>query len=274
MHASISYMKIKDILDALEEFAPLALQDGYDNAGLQIGLAKDAEATGALLCLDVTEEVVEEAALRGCNLIVSHHPLLFQPVKSITASDHVGRIIIKAIQHGISIYSAHTNLDSAHGGVNFKMAEKLGVMAPQWISPKGDYPCGHTTTSAGEGVIGTLPTPLAQRDFMERVKEVFHLKSLRTNLCEKSTITRVALCGGSGAFLIPQAIAKGADAFITGEIGYHRFFGRENDLLLLEVGHYESEQYTIEVLRDAILKKAPTFPVHTAKTNTNPINYL
>lgn len=267
-------MKVKDILGALEEFAPLALQDGYDNAGLQIGLAEEAEATGVLLCLDVTEDVVEEAALRGCNLIVSHHPLLFQPVKTITACDHVGRTIIKAIQHGISIYSAHTNLDSAYGGVNFKMAEKLGLIAPQWLSLKGEYKSGNTTAIAGEGLLATFPRPLSQRDFMEHVKEAFRLRSLRTNLCEKGTITKVALCGGSGASLISKAIEKGADAFITGEIGYHRFFGHENDLLLLEIGHYESEQYTLEVLRDAILKKNPSLPVHAAKANTNPINYL
>lgn len=267
-------MKVKEILGALEEFAPLALQDGYDNAGLQIGLAEDAETTGALLCLDVTEEVVDEAILRGCNLIVSHHPLLFHPLKSISPSDYVGRTIIKAIQNGITVYSAHTNLDSAHGGVSFKMAEKLGLMAPQWLSQKDDYVCGGKTTTAGEGIIAAFPVALSQNDFMERVKEVFHLKSLRANMAKKESITRVALCGGAGAFLIPKAIEKGADAFITGEIGYHRFFGYEKDLLLLEIGHFESEQYTLEVMRDIILKKASSLPVHFAKTNTNPINYL
>lgn len=267
-------MKVKDILGALEEFAPLALQDGYDNAGLQIGLAEDAEATGALLCLDVTEDVVDEAVLRGCNLIVSHHPLLFRPVKSITGSDYVGRTIIKAIQHGIAVYSAHTNLDSAYNGVAFKMAEKLGLVAPQWLVAKPDYECEGTLTHAGEGLIATFPAPLSQRDFMERVKEVFRLRSLRTNWAEKEQITRVALCGGSGAFLIPNALEKGADAFITGEIGYHHFFGCDKDLLLLEIGHFESEQYTLELLRDIILKKAPTLSAYIAKTNTNPINYL
>ena len=267
-------MKVKDILGALEEFAPLALQDGYDNAGLQIGLAEDAEATGALLCLDVTEEIVDEAVLRGCNLIVSHHPLLFRPVKSITSRDYVGRTIGKAIRQGITVYAAHTNLDSAYGGVNFKMAEKLGLVAPQWLAPKESYLRGSSYVTAGEGIIATLPAALSQRDFMERVKEAFGLKSLRTNYASREKISRVALCGGSGAFLIPQAIEKGADVFITGEIGYHRFFGYESDILLLEIGHYESEQYTQEVLRDVILHKFPTLPVVLAKTKTNPINYL
>ena len=267
-------MKVKDILGALEEFAPLALQDGYDNAGLQIGLAEDAEAAGALLCLDVTEQVVDEAVLRGCNLIVSHHPLLFRPVKNITAADYVGRTVIRAIQHGIAVYAAHTNLDSAQDGVAFKMAEKLGLRAPKWLSPKENYVRDGVTVTAGEGLIASFSEPLSQGAFMERVKETFHLRSLRTNTAERETIQRVALCGGSGAFLIPKAVEQGADAFICGEIGYHRFFGHEEDILLLEVGHYESEQYTLEVLRDIIMRKAPSLPVLMAKTNTNPINYL
>ena len=267
-------MKVKDILGALEEFAPLALQDGYDNAGLQIGLAEDAEATGALLCLDVTEDVVDEAVRRHCNLIVSHHPLLFRPVKSITGHDYVGRTLIRAIQQGITVYAAHTNLDSAYGGVNFKMAEKLGLQNVEWLSPKGGYECGGKAVTAGEGVIATLPAPLSPKDFMERVKEAFHLKSIRVNAADKKEIRRVALCGGSGAFLIPHAVEQGADAFITGEIGYHRFFGHEGDMLLVEIGHYESEQYTLEILDDIIRKADAALPVYSAETNTNPINYL
>ena len=267
-------MKVKEILGALEEFAPLALQDGYDNAGLQIGLAEDAEATGALLCLDVTEAVVDEAVKLGCNVIVSHHPLLFRPVKCIAGRDYVERTIMRAIKHDITIYASHTNLDSAHGGVNFKMAEKLGLVAPQWLSPKGEYTVGGKVTSAGEGIIATLPLPLSQKDWMERVKEVFKLKSIRVNTSNKQTISRVALCGGSGAFLISKAVEEGADAFITGEIGYHRFFVYEGDILLMEIGHFESEQYTLEVLHDVIQKAAPSLPIHYTKLKTNPINYL
>ena len=268
------HMKIKDILGALEEFAPLALQDGYDNAGLQIGLAEDAEATGVLLSLDVTEDVVNEAVLRGCNLIVSHHPVLFHPVKTFTGKTHVERAILKAIKNDIAIYAAHTNLDVADGGVNFKMAEKLGLQNVELLSPKEAYMVGNKEHMAGEGVIASLPAALARKEFMESVKEVFHLKSLRVNNANPKSIKRVALCGGSGADLIPQAIEKGADVFITGEIGYHRFFGFEKDILLLEIGHYESEQYTIELLRDVICKVAPTLRVCKAETNINPIIYL
>ena len=267
-------MKIKDILGALEEFAPLALQDGYDNAGLQIGLAEDAEATGVLLSLDVTEEVVNEAVLRGCNLIVGHHPLLFHPVRSFTGKTHVERAILKAIKNDIAVYAAHTNLDVANGGVNFKMAEKLGLQKVELLSPRENYTTGQKELMAGDGVIASLPSSMSKKEFMENVKEVFRLKSLRVNNANPKTIKRVALCGGNGASLIPQAIEKGADVFITGEIGYHRFFGYEKDILLLEIGHYESEQYTIELLRDIITKAAPSVHVCKAETNINPIIYL
>lgn len=258
-------MTIRQITSALEEFAPLSLQDGYDNAGLQIGLTKDADATGALLCLDVTEAVVEEAIERGCNLIVSHHPLLFRPLKSISGRDYIERTVIMAIKHDITIYSAHTNLDSAQGGVNYKIAEKLGLQNIEWLNPKGE--------SAGEGIVGTLPAPMAKADFIAKVKDTFKLESLRTNDWVGGTVQKVALCGGAGAFLMQNAMAKGADAFLTGEIGYHRFFGYENQLLLMELGHYESEQYTTEILRSIIQKADPELPIYTTSVETNPIKY-
>ncbi len=259
-------MKIRQILCALEEFAPLALQDGYDNAGLQIGLAEDADASGALLCLDVTEEVIDEAIKLGCNLIVSHHPLLFRPLKSINTDDWIGRCVMKAIKNGIAIYSAHTNLDSAKGGVNYKIAEKLGIQDLQWIDPKGE--------NAGEGVIGYLQHSMDKMEFLEMVKGTFQLKSLRVNEWRGETVRKIALCGGAGAFLMQKAKDLGADAFITGEIGYHRFFGFDDSMLLLELGHYESEQYTLEVLHSVISGLDSAMPVYETKIKTNPIIYL
>ncbi len=267
-------MKVKEILSALEEFAPLALQDGYDNAGLQIGLAKDADATGALLCLDVTEEVVDEAIRQGCNLIISHHPLLFHPIKTISGDDSNGRVIIKAIKKGIAVYAAHTNLDVAYGGVNYKIAEKLGLQNVEWLSMRGTYESNGQTLTSGDGLIGTLQTPVDAKDFMEVVKETFAIRSLRVNTVGHKTISRVALCGGAGSSLIPVAAAKGADAFLTGEIGYHRFFGYDDKMLLVEMGHYESEQYTLELFNEIISRVAPTLPVISTEVKTNPINCL
>ena len=148
-------MKIKEIIGALERFAPLPLQDGFDNAGLQIGLT-EAEATGALLCLDVTEAVVDEAVTLGYNLIISHHPLIFKGYKSITGRDYIERCILKAIRNDIAIYSAHTNLDNAEGGVNFKIAEKIGLKNVQVLEPKQD--AGEDVV-AGAGVVGELEEP-------------------------------------------------------------------------------------------------------------------
>lgn len=260
-------MKIRQITGALEEFAPLALQDGYDNAGLQIGLAEDAEATGALLCLDVTEAVLDEAIQLGCNLVVSHHPLLFRPLKRIAGRDYIERCVQKAIKHDLTLYAAHTNLDAARGGVNWKIAERLGLQQIEWLNPKPGF-------DAGEGIVGLLPQPMEKEDFLATVKELFDVDALRYNSWTGEQVQRVAVCGGAGNFLIPNAVAKGCDAFLTGEVGYHRFFGHEDELLLLELGHYESEQFTIGLLHDLIRQVAPQLPIHETTVETNPINYL
>lgn len=259
-------MKVQEVFHALEDFAPLALQDSYDNAGLQIGLPGGVDATGVLLCLDVTEEVVDEARRLGFNVIVSHHPLLFHPLKSITADDYIGRIVMKSIQYGIALYAAHTNLDNARGGVNHMMAERLGLSDVEWLRPLP----GH---DAGSGVVGTLAAPLSSAEFIDLVSRTFQVPCVRHNHAQTERVSRVALCGGAGAFLVPDAIRCGADAFITGEIGYHRFFGHEADLLMLEIGHYESEQYTPQILHDIIHDACPSLPVRFTQMKTNPIEY-
>ena len=364
-------MKIKEIVSALERFAPLPLQDGFDNAGLQIGLT-DAEATGALLCLDVTEAVLDEAIASGCNLIISHHPLIFKGYKSITGKDYVERCILKAIKNDIVIYSAHTNLDNAPGGVNFKIAEKIGLKNVRILDPKessliklvtfvpsaqaeevrnalftagcgcignydscsyntegegtfraqeGSHPfCGtvgelhHETevrietilpeykkgevirallskhpyeepaydlyplhnswAQVGSGIVGELEEPESELEFLKRIKKIFEVGCLKHNKLTGRLIQKVSLCGGAGAFLIPQAVRSGADVFITGEIKYHDYFGRETDILLAEIGHYESEQYTKEIFYSIIRDLFPNFALQFSKVNTNPIKYL
>lgn len=260
-------MKIREIIGALEEFAPLSLQDSYDNAGLQIGLTEDAEATGALLCLDVTEDVIDEAIRKGCNMVVSHHPLLFRPCKSITGADYIERCIIKAIKNDIAIYSAHTNLDNAKDGVNYRIANKLGLTNISVLDPKQEE-------GTGAGIIGVLPTSVSKEEFVKLVKETFNADCVRFNSWNGEQVKSVALCGGAGAFLMPKALASGADAFLTGEVGYHRFFGHEDEILLMEIGHFESEQYTLEILREVIEKVAPGMSVYDTELETNPINYI
>ncbi len=365
-------MKIKEIVSALERFAPLPLQDGFDNAGLQIGLT-DAEATaGALLCLDVTEPVLDEAIGLGCNLVISHHPLIFKGYKSITGKDYVERCILKAIKNDIVIYSAHTNLDNAQGGVNYKIAEKIGLTNIQILDPKqdmllklvtfvpesqadkirsalfktgcgnigsydscsynvsgegtfraqeGTHPfCGeigklHTEkevrietilpaykkgdviktllsvhpyeepafdiyslqnhwSQVGSGIIGELNVSETELEFLKRVKKTFEVECLRHNKLTGREIKTVALCGGAGAFLIPLAVRNNADVFITGEIKYHDYFGYDNEILLAEIGHYESEQYTKEIFYTIIRDLFPNFALYLSKINTNPIKYI
>ena len=261
-------MKIREITGALEQFAPLSLQDSYDNAGLQIGLTVDAESSGVLLCLDVTEEVIDEAKEKGCNLIVSHHPLMFRPPKRIAGEDIVQRCIIRAIQQGVNIYASHTNLDNAPGGVNYKIAEKLGLQDIVPLCPKPEM------EGAGSGVIGILQDSMDKEDFIVLVKETFDAGSVRFNSWTGETVRKVAVCGGAGAFLISDAINQQAYVFITGEIGYHRFFGYDNFIQLMEIGHYESEQYTIELLESIIRNVCPELKIEKTEIETNPINYL
>ena len=261
-------MKIQDVLSALERFAPLPLQESWDNAGLQVGLT-EAEVSGALLCLDVTESVVDEALERGCNLIVSHHPLLFRGLKTISDLTDVQRIVRKVIKHDVAVVSMHTNLDNAEGGVNFKMAEKLRLQDVQFMAPKTVE-----GVTCGSGVMGQLEKPLAARDFVQQVKTAFGVECAMTNELLERPIARVALCGGAGDFLLDDAVKAGADAFITGEMHYHQYFGYEQQIQICVIGHYQSEQYTTEVFRDILEKACPGVRTVIAETNTNPIKYL
>lgn len=260
-------MKIKDVISALECFAPLPLQEEYDNAGLQVGLT-EAEVSGVLLCLDVTEATVMEAKEKGCNMVVAHHPLIFRKLKHVTDEDYVQRCVILAIKNNITIVAMHTNLDNVKGGVNSMIARKLKLRDTALICPRTI-----NETEAGSGVIGTLPQPMKAEDFITMVKETFHAKNVMTNEPLKRPITRVAVCGGAGSFVRPMAEAAGADAFITGEMHYHEFFGTEQKVQIAVIGHYESEQYTIELLKEIINNRYPEVRTIITNVNTNPIYY-
>ncbi|MBR4997908.1 MAG: Nif3-like dinuclear metal center hexameric protein [Bacteroidaceae bacterium] len=261
-------MKAKLLLDALEQYAPLPLQDSFDNAGLQIGLTEEQEVAGALLCLDVTEEIIDEAVRKGCNVVIAHHPLLFHGLKSITGKSYVERCVIKAIKNNIAIYAAHTNMDNAQGGVNYRIAETIGLTNLAFLDDKaGAIP-------AGSGIIGELPTAEDEKNFLLRLKSLFGIQCIRHNaLCDRK-VRRVALCGGAGGFLLSKAISLGADAFLTGEMRYHDYFGHEGDLLIAEMGHYESEQYTMDIFAEILSNQFPELKIVKTSLNTNPINYL
>ena len=283
-------MKIKQVLCALEQFAPLPLQESWDNAGLQIGLT-EAEVSGALLCLDVTESVVDEAIRRGCNLIVSHHPLLFRGLKQVADMNDVQRTVRRAIKEDICVVSMHTNLDNAQDGVNFKIAERLGQTCPQTPPPapprkeRGEAP-PLTPSQKERGIVGmgdeqkpgqwvmlTLEAPMESRTFVEYVKDRMEAQCAMCNGLMHRPIQKVAICGGAGDFLLDDVIAAGADAFVTGEMNYHQYFGHEQEIQICVIGHYESEQFTSEIFQEIIQKECPGVKTFIAETITNAICY-
>ncbi|MES2701342.1 MAG: Nif3-like dinuclear metal center hexameric protein [Bacteroidota bacterium] len=365
-------MLVKDIIRAIEDYAPTVYQESYDNSGLQVG-DTDAEVTGVLISLDVTEAIVEEALKRGCSMIVAHHPLIFSGLKRISGRTYVERVVMKAIKNDISIYAAHTNLDNVYNGVNAKIAEKLGLIntrvlttkrgmlsklytyAPQAVADKvrdamfaagagtigrykqcsfntsgtGTYkpdkdanpaigtaggerewvdevkievivekhqesavmqalfaahpyeevayeliPLPNANQELGAGMIGNLPLPMPEGDFLAMLKSVMRAGCIRYTEVGGKSITKVAVCGGSGSFLLPDAIRAGADVFITADFKYHQFFDAEGKIIIADIGHYESEQYTCEIFEDILRKKFPNFAILLSNLSTNPVKYF
>lgn len=364
-------MKLKELSTYLEELAPLAYQEAYDNSGLLVG-HPDSTITGAIISLDCTEEVVEEAIQKGCNLVISHHPLVFKGLKRFTGTNYVDRTLIKAIKNDIAIYAIHTNLDHVFNGVNKALGEKLGLQNLQILAPKsgllkklstycpnehvdslkaalfaagagtiGNYAeCSfsllgegtftpqngaqpvvgtigkpelaaetklellypkhlegavllalkqahpyeevayylHELSNAhqevGSGMIGDLTESTDEKTFLQFVKKQLGVPVIKHTKLLAKKIQKVAICGGSGSFLIPQAQAAGADLFITSDCKYHEFFDADNKMLLADVGHFESEQFTQTLLFETITKKFPNFALHLTEQVTNPIKYL
>ena len=364
-------MLVKDITTIIEDFAPLAYQESYDNSGLIVGDAND-EVTGILISLDCVEEILDEAIAKNCNMIISHHPIVFSGLKKFNGANYIERTVIKAIKNDIAIYAVHTNLDHVKNGVSFKIAEKIGLKNCKVLQPKknllskivtycpqssaekvreamfsagagsiGDYSeCsfnadgvgtfkgGENTNptvgkvgelhreneskietvvpshlvnkvitslkaahpyeevaydvfdlqnrheNVGSGVVGELENEEEELAFLKRLKNDLNTDCVRyTNLLDKK-VKRVAICGGSGSFLLNNAIGAQADVFITGDFKYHQFFDSENKIIIADVGHYESEQYTSELIYEILNEKFPNFAVSLTENNTNPVNYL
>lgn len=364
-------MQIKQITQYIESIAPLALQESYDNAGLIIGNPED-EVSGALISLDITEEVLDEAIHKKLNLVICHHPIIFSGIKKLNGRNYIERCVVKAIKNDIVIYAAHTNLDSVFGGVNSKICEKLGlqnckILAPipgflkklvtfvpladaekvriaiweagaghignydsctynvtgegtfrgneqtnpyvgeknqlhienevriETIFPKhiqgkvvqallqahpyeevayDIYPLDNDFAQAGIGMIGELNEPMNETEFLKKLKDTFHCGVVKhTELLGKS-IKSVAVCGGAGSSFLNKAIAQKADIFVSGDFKYHQFFDAERKIVIADIGHYESEQFTKEVFYELLTKKFPKFAVHLSATNTNPVSYF
>lgn len=337
-------MKIKELLRHLEHIAPPFYQESYDNAGLIVGDSA-AACTGALLCLDSTEAVIEEAIRKNCNLVIAHHPIVFRGLKKITGKNYVERTVLKAIKNDVAIYAIHTNLDNVfRKGVNQKFAERLGLTDLQILAPKQvlkklvtwttgeqaetlqqtlldggafqpniirtdaaspirlemifpevaknavmealfkNHPAGQPVfdilptenvyPEIGSGMLGSLQMPVSEEDFLKMVKKQMRAGCVRHTQLLGRQVSKVAICGGSGGFLLPNAIAAGADVFITADYKYHEFFDADGKIVIADIGHYESEQFTIQLLFDILSEKFPTFALHLTEVNTNPVRYL
>jgi len=259
-------MKISDIIHHLESIAPRHYQEEYDNSGLITG-DRTAECSGVLVSLDCTEEIVKEAFEKKYNLIVSHHPLIFRPIRHIDPSDETGRTLIAAIKSGITIYAIHTNLDNIISGVNATIADRLDLINREILLPREGQ------TSVGSGLIGDLRTSVPERQLLKNLQVEFNIPVIRHSPLTGRPVSRIALCGGAGSFLISSALQKGAGFFISADIRYHSFFEGEKKMVIADIGHYESEQYTIGLLCQVILEKFPNFAVLKSGIVTNPVNY-
>lgn len=257
--------RVKDIIKVIEDFAPLSLQEGWDNSGLCIGSA-DAPVNSVLLGLDCTPDLVDEAVACGADMIVTHHPLIFSGLKKISPDNQVGEAVIKAIRAGISIYAAHTSADKVIAGVSGAMAARLGLVNVSILDEDGE--------GTGLGVVGDLPEPVTAEQAVTLVKDRFSLKALKVSRPLDGMISRVAMCGGSGGSLIGAARKAGAQLYISGDISYHNFF-TEDGFMIMDIGHYESEIEIVDILFSLIKKNFPTFAVRiTQNIYSNPIFYF
>ena len=364
-------MTVGEITGYLESLAPAGYQESYDNAGLITG-SFGMSITSALITLDITEAVVDEAIEKGCELIISHHPILFKGLKRLNGNNFVERCLIKAIKNDIAIFASHTNLDSITGGVNSKIGEKIGLKNMQILSPAKElllklvtfipedhldkvreavfaagaghigkydkcsynisgsgtfrageeadpyvgsigefhtekevrfetilpkhlktqvvralinshpyeevafdlYPLENAMGNVGSGMIGELLDTLPEDKFLSRLAEIFDCKVIKHTPLLGKTVRNVAVCGGSGSFLLPKAIASGADVFVTADFKYHDFFDAENKIVIADIGHYESEQYTKALFHEILIKKFPNFALRLSEIRTNPVSYL
>jgi dinuclear metal center YbgI/SA1388 family protein len=270
-------MNIKTITQALERFAPISLQENYDNCGLIVG-DEQTELTKVLVSLDITEKVVQEAIDKGCNLIVAHHPIVFFGLKKINNNNYVEKAIIKAIKNDIAIYAIHTNLDKVSFGVNKMIADKIGLINTN-ILKKEEMPkmcMGSPRGVVGMGMIGELENEEFVVDFLFRIKKIFGCEVIKHTATNNKPIKKIAVCGGSGFSLLKDSINNQADVLITADVTYHQFFDANDKIVLADIGHYESEQFTKELIKNII----DEFMIETesitmiSEINTNPVNYI
>ncbi|MEQ9366542.1 MAG: Nif3-like dinuclear metal center hexameric protein [Leptospirales bacterium] len=279
-----------DVARWLETLAPPHLAEDYDNVGLLVG-EPDQVVSGILIALDITPEVLAEAVRNGANLVISHHPIWFRSRKTLRGDDFVSRQILYAIRNGLALYACHTNLDSVRDGVNRTIVDRLGLSNVEFLRPRPggarETDSAHSSSGrdgnfceAGTGMIGELPTPLKTEELLGKVRSVFGCGCVRYTPGPADRDLRIiAVCGGAGSFLLETARARGADAFLTADVTYHQFFETCGEMLFMDIGHYESEQFTSEVIRDYLRKEIggsgqPELSIRVTEHNTNPVRYF
>ena len=260
-------MKISQITEVIERFAPLGWQESYDNAGLIVGRPDD-EVHKALLAVDVTEEVLDEAEAEGCDIVLTHHPIVFHALKRFNSADPVQRCVERAIRSRIALYACHTNLDSAPGGMSWRLAGMLGVGNLEVLQP------AEAGGGVGFGVVGDLPEAVDTVEFMRFVRRKFGVKVIRHSDVATPEVRRVAVCTGAGASLIGDARRAGAGIYITADLKYNDFMTPDKALTVADIGHFESEYCVIELLFDILSKNLCTFAVRKSEHSRNPVNYL
>ena len=261
-------MKIRDIAEVIERYAPLRLQESYDNAGLIVGRPED-EVHQALLAVDVTEEVLDEAEQTGCDLIVTHHPIVFHALKRFNSADQVQRCVERAIRSRFALYACHTNLDSAPGGMSWRLASELGIGSLHVLAPSPDKGEG-----VGFGVVGELPEPVPTLDYLREAGRRLRVGALRHSRIVHERVRRVAVCTGAGASMIGEARRAGADIYITADMKYNDFMMPDKALTVADIGHFESEYCAIQLLFDILSKNLITFAVRKSVNSRNPIGYI
>lgn len=262
-------MKIRELVAAIEAFAPLHLQESYDNSGLVVGRMDD-EVHAALLAVDVTEEVIDEAEREGCDIIITHHPIIFTPLKRLNSATYVERCVERAIRRGIALYACHTNLDSTPNGMSWHVGSMMGLDDMRVLEPRKDNP------DAGFGVVGTLPVPESAMALLQRIKSIFDVGAIRYSDIpyDDFVVNTVAVCTGAGRSLIDDAMAASADLYVTADLRYNDFMSGEGRMISADIGHFESEFCAIRILYDVISKKMSNFAVRKSACSRNPIHYM
>ena len=259
-------MKIGEVIKPIEDFAPLSLQESYDNAGLIVGRLDDELQGGVLLAVDVTEQVIAEAIEKGCGLIITHHPIIFHPLKRFNSASVVERCVEMAIRHNIALYACHTNLDSAVGGMSWRVGEMLGLQNMRVLQP--------TSEGAGFGVVGELAEAIAECDLLKQVKQTFSVSALRHSALLGREVKRVAICTGAGASLMAEAKASECDIYLTADLKYNDFYTPDSHFVVVDMGHFESEFCAIAILFDILSKKFINFALHKSAQSQNPVHYF